>query len=347
MASGTQVLGGRRKPRSNGARAGWPEMLPTLAWLVAFLVVPLVYILRMSFSADPFALTATGWSLANFAGSITFYWDNLLNSVLIGMSATILAFAVAMPTAYGISFYGGRWKTVLLFAFIAPFLTSYLIRIVAWQTLLGANGPLFGTLQQVTGVEVRVLGTPFAVVAGLTYQLVPFVLLPLYAAFNRVDRTLCVAADDLYSGRCGRPGVILGVAVGFSISLLLALVFFGVKGIISPGSLLFMLASTLLGGAVGGSMTERFALIIFPLSRNGFVAAAVLSFIPALGDYVNASLLGNVRTQMLGNVIQTKFLVELDYAGAAALSATLLVAAMLLLALLLRLIRGTELLDVV
>ena len=333
--------------RSPGARAGWPEMLPTLAWLVALLVLPLVYILRMSFSADPFALTAIGWSLANYADSIPFYWNNLLNSVLIGLSATLLAFAIAMPVAYGISFYGGRWKAVLLFAFFAPFLTSYLIRIVAWQTLLGTNGPLFAPIHSVTGVEVRVLGTPFAVVAGLTYQLVPFVLLPLYAAFNRIDCTLCAAADDLYSGRCGARGAAMGGAVGLAVGLLLAVVFFGRGGIAAPGPIFFVLAATLLGAAVGGTMTERFALIVFPLSRNGVVAAAVLSFIPALGDYVNAALLGDIRTQMLGNVIQAKFLVELDYAGAAALSATLLVAAMLLLTLLLRLIRGTELLDVV
>ncbi|MDC7258900.1 MULTISPECIES: ABC transporter permease [unclassified Shinella] len=343
MVSLTKAAGAR----SSGARAGWPEMLPTLAWLVALLVLPLVYILRMSFSADPFALTATGWSLANYADSIPFYWNNLLNSVLIGLSATILAFAIAMPVAYGISFYGGRWKAVLLFAFFAPFLTSYLIRIVAWQTLLGANGPLFAPLHAATGLEVRVLGTPFAVVAGLTYQLVPFVLLPLYTAFNRIDRTLCAAADDLYSGRCGAGGATLGMAGGLAVGLLLAAVFFGAGGLAAPGPMLFVLAAALLGAAVGGTMTERFALIVFPLSRNGFIAAAVLSFIPALGDYVNAALLGDIRTQMLGNVIQAKFLVELDYAGAAALSATLLVAAMLLLTLLLRLIRGTELLDVV
>lgn len=334
-------------PRLPGTRAGWPEMLPTLAWLGGLLVLPLIYILRMSFSADPFALTATGWSLANYADSIPLYWDNLLNSVQIGLSATMLAFVIAMPVAYGISFYGGRWKNMLLFAFFAPFLTSYLIRIVAWQTLLGANGPLFGPLQQVTGLEVRVLGTPFAVVAGLNYQLVPFVLLPLYAAFNRIDRTLCAAADDLYSGRCGRRGATLGAAGGLAIGLLLAGVFFGWGGFAASGPLAFVLAASLLGAAVGGTMTERFALIVFPLSRNGFIAAAVLSFIPALGDYVNAALLGNIRTQMLGNVIQAKFLVELDYAGAAALSAALLIAAMLLLTLLLRLIRGTELLDVV
>ncbi|WP_376743525.1 ABC transporter permease [Ensifer canadensis] len=347
MAKVTSAQDAGRPVRSFGVRAGWPEMLPTLFWLAALLVVPLVYILRMSFSADPFALTATGWSIANYVDSIPFYWNNLLNSVLIGLSATLLAFAIAMPVAYGISFYGRRWKTVLLFAFLAPFLTSYLIRIVAWQTLLGTNGPLFGPLQQFTGLEVRILGTPFAVVAGLTYQLVPFVLLPLYTAFNRVDRTLCAAADDLYSQRCGRTGAILGAAGGFSIGLLLAFVFFGWGGFVALGPVLFVLAGTVLGGTIGVTMTERFALIVFPLSRNGFVAAAVLSFIPALGDYVNAALLGDIRTQMLGNVIQAKFLVELDYAGAAALSATLLVAAMMLLTLLLRLIRGTELLDVV
>jgi len=320
-------------------------LLPSLLWLSLLLLLPLLYILRLSFSADPFALTASGWSLMGYAEGLPFYWSNLKNSLLIGLSATVLAFLLGLPVAYGIAFYAKRFKTLLLFAFFAPFLTSYLIRMIAWQTLLGSNGPLFNPLHSITGLEIRVLGTPFAVVAGLAYQLVPFVLLPLYVAFNRIDRTLCAAADDLYGGRCGLRGALFGSLAGLVLGGLLSMTLFDTA--FSQATLLLTLALMLSGAMIGASMTERFVLIVFPLSRSGFIAAAILSFIPALGDYVNAALLGDIRSQMLGNVIAAKFLQELDYAGAAALSACLLVVAMLLLGLLLRLLRGTELLDVV
>jgi|GEM_PF-3363899 len=324
--------------------AAW-GLLPSLLWLALLLLLPLLYILRLSFSADPFALTASGWSLSSYAEGLPFYWSNLKNSLLIGLSATVLAFLLGLPVAYGIAFYARRFKSLLLFAFFAPFLTSYLIRMIAWQTLLGANGPLFAPLHAITGVELRVLGTPFAVVAGLAYQLVPFVLLPLFIAFNRIDRNLCAAADDLYGGRCGLRGALFGALAGLAIGGLLGATLFDT--FFSRSALLLVFVLMLSAVIIGACMTERFVLIIFPLSRSGFIAAAILSFIPALGDYVNAALLGDIRSQMLGNVIAAKFLQELDYAGAAALSACLLVVAMLLLSLLLRLLRGMELLDVV
>jgi len=334
-------------PGLSGAVRDWLVMSPALAWLAVFLVVPLVYVVRTSLSADPSALTAIGWSFENYTAMLPVYWGNLVNSLLIGLGATIVAFAIATPVAYGISFHGGSQRTVLLFAFVAPFLTSYLIRVVSWQTLLGANGPLFGTVQHLTGVEIRILGTPFAVIAGLSYQLVPFVLLPLYAAFNRVDRTLCAAADDLYSARCGARGALWGALAGLGGGVLFAFILSGRQPVLDIATATGVAGCTVVAALLGWRMTERFALVVLPLSRNGFLAAAVLTFIPALGDYVNASLLGNVRTQMLGNVIQAKFLVELDYAGAAAAATVLLVTALVLLFVLLRIMRGREILDVV
>lgn len=339
--------GAREESRPRGLAFDWLVMSPAIAWLAVFLVVPLAYVARTSLSAEPSALTAVGWSLENYLAVLPSYWVNLLNSVLIGLAATIVAFVVATPVAYGISFYGGRYRTLMLFAFVAPFLTSYLIRVVSWQTLLGANGPVFGTLLQLTGIEIRVLGTPAAVIAGLSYQLVPFVLLPLYAAFNRVDRTLCAAADDLYSTRCGARGALWGGGAGLALCLLLLFVLTGRQPAFTAGALAALACGTAAAALAGHRMTERFALIVMPLSRNGFIAAAILTFIPALGDYVNASLLGNVRTQMLGNVVQAKFLVELDYAGAAAAATVLLITALGLLFILLRVMRGAEVLDVV
>lgn len=333
--------------RLPGTVRDWLVMSPALVWLTIFLVVPLAYVVRMSLSADPFALTPIGLSFHNYAVTLPSYCGNLLNSLLVGLAATIISFTIATPVAYGISFYGGSRRTVLLYAFVAPFLTSYLIRVVSWQTLLGANGPVFGTLLQWTGIEIRILGTPAAVIAGLSYQLVPFVLLPLYAAFNRIDRTLCSAADDLYSAHCGGRGALWGALAGLCFGSLLIVVLSGRQPTLTPVTLGGLVVCAAAATLIGYRITERFAFIIMPLSRNGFVAAAVLTFIPALGDYVNAALLGNVRTQMLGNVIQAKFLVELDYAGAAAAATVLLVSALFLLLVLLRVMRGPEILDVV
>jgi len=322
---------------------------PAAIWLVVFFLAPLVQVVRLSFSADEFGLTAKGWSLGSYTAALGAFLPNLANSLTIGLLATTVAFLVGVPLAYGISFYGGRRRALLLFLAVAPFLTSYLVRVISWQTLLGASGPVLGPLKSLglVGDRFVVMGTSFSVVAGLSYQLIPFVILPSYAAFQRVDRDLCAAAADLYSGRWGARGAVLGSVLGLAVGMLAVYTLSGRRLDLSPTAALALLAFAMVGALVAASVTESFLHVVLPLSVPGLTAAGVLTFIPALGDYVNAALLGNVRTQMLGNVIQTKFLTELDYAGAAALSSLLLAITLAILGLYLHRLRGTAVLDLV
>lgn len=310
----------------------WPLVLsvPAVVWLAVFFVVPLLNTLRTSLSAQSTSLAPSGWSLANYAHILSGYGPNLLNSLLIGGLATCTALLIATPLAYGVSFYGGRWGSLLLLAAFAPFLTSYLVRVIAWQTMLGADGPMMSVARALglASTGSSLLGTPFAVAAGLSYQLIPFVLFPMYAAFSRIDRSLCDAADDLYSSRLGRRGLLEGAGVGLLFGALAIYTLSGHR--IDLGSVVWLPVVVAAGALIGAAVTERFRYVLMPLSRAGFMAAAVLAFIPALGDYVNASLLGNVNTQMMGNVIQYNFLVSLDYPAAAAVSCVLLAVVLVL-----------------
>jgi len=189
--------------------------------------------------------------------------------------ATVLALLISYPLAYWIAFRGGRWKSVLLLLVIAPFFVTYLIRTLAWQTILSDDGPVLDVLTTVGVVEDggRLLATSTAVVAGITYNFLPFMALPLYASLEQIDARLVEAAEDLYA-----------------------------------------------------SKTKAFLRVTLPLSLPGVFAGTLLTFIPAAGDFINAELLGTPRQSMIGNVIQSKFLVITDYGQAAALSFILMAA---------------------
>jgi spermidine/putrescine transport system permease protein len=160
------------------------------------------------------------------------------------------------PLAYAIAFKAGRWKNLMLVAVIAPFFTSFLVRTLAWKLLLGDHGVIVDVLQtvHVLGPDGRLLATPFAVITGLTYNFLPFMVLPLYASLEKMDLRLIEAGSDLYA-----------------------------------------------------SPLTAFRKITLPLSMPGLVAGTLLTFIPASGDYINAELLGNPRTRMIGNEIQDLF----------------------------------------
>jgi len=158
---------------------------------------------------------------------------------------------------------------------IAPFFVTYLIRTLAWQTILSDDGLVLDVLTTVGVVEDggRLLATSTAVVAGITYNFLPFMALPLYASLEQIDARLVEAAEDLYA-----------------------------------------------------SKTKAFLRVTLPLSLPGVFAGTLLTFIPAAGDFINAELLGTPRQSMIGNVIQSKFLVITDYGQAAALSFILMAA---------------------
>lgn len=304
----------------------WLLMAPGLIWLLLFFVLPNLQMVAMSLSSGSlrqgFQLT---WDFANYTTALERFPNQFRNSIVYGGLATVLTFLIGFPLAYGIAFRGGRFKNILLFLVIAPFFTSFLIRTISWRILLGDSGPIFGVAKDLglLANNFSMLETPLAVVFGLTYQFLPFMVLPIYASLERMDLNLVDAAKDLYAGPWRKQGLIVGALVGGIVAGGTVLALGG--GPRSPLEPTFVVVATVLGAVAGGLIgryliSEAFVRVIFPLSLSGVFAGSILTFIPAIGDYVNAELLGNPRTQMIGNVIQGRFLEQNDFPTAAALS---------------------------
>jgi spermidine/putrescine transport system permease protein len=251
-------------------------ILPAGLWLTLFFVVPAVQLGATSLYdpsgslADGYAMT---WSFGNYPDALAASWPQLLRSLCYAAAATLACLLLGFPLAYAIARKAGRWRNLMLVAVIAPYFTSFLVRTLAWKTILSDNGALVAALREVQLLDAggRLLATPLAVIAGLTYNFLPFMVLPLYASLERLDGRLLEAAADLYAGPFA-----------------------------------------------------AFRAVTVPLAVPGLVAGTLLTFIPAAGDYINAELLGTPRTAMIGNVIDSAFLVRLDYPQAAALSFVLM-----------------------
>lgn len=304
---------------------------PGFLWLALFFVLPNIQMFLMSLSTraggtglrKEYELT---WAFENYANVLTAFPDQFGHSLVYGGIATLLCFLIGFPLAYGIAFRGGRYKNVLLFLVVAPFFTSFLIRTISWKILLGNDGPALAILRDTLGVvpgNFNILSTPLAVVSGLTYQFLPFMVLPLYVALEKVDFRLVEAARDLYAGPWRRGGALVGGVGG---ALLAAVLLTGLGyAEATPEGLAAAAVPIVAFGVLGGLVfavlvSEAFVRVIFPLSLSGIFAGSILTFIPAIGDYVNADLLGNTKTQMIGNVIQNRYLAQNDYPTAAALS---------------------------
>ena len=327
-------------------------LAPGLLWLALFFVLPNIQMLLMSLSTRAggtglrreFELT---WAFDNYLRVLTAFPDQFGNSLVFGGLATLLCFLIGYPLAYGIAFRGGRYKTLLLFLVIAPFFTSFLIKTISWKILLGNDGPALAILRDWLGIvppNFNILSTPLAVVFGLTYFALPFMVLPLYVALEKIDFRLVEAARDLYAGPWLRGGAIVG---GIGGALLATFLLAGLRYIeLSPEGLVSaavpILAVGLLGAVVFAFLvSEAFVRVILPLSLSGVFAGSILTFIPTIGDYVNVELLGNTQTQMIGNVIQNRYLAQNDYPTAAALS-FLLMASILIAILVYARALGTE-----
>jgi spermidine/putrescine transport system permease protein len=246
-------------------------LAPAIAWLVAFYVYPAIQMLQASLWSGTLE-TGFAFSWANAATypeALGRYSDQFMRSILYAAVSTVVCLALAFPLAYTIAYRAGRFRTLLLFIVIAPFFTSFLLRVLAWKTVLGDDGFLLGPLKSIGLLpeDFRVLATPIAVIFGISYNFFPFMVLPIYVSLEKIDRRLVEAAKDLYAGP-----------------------------------------------------VRAFQRITLPLALPGVFAGSLLVFIPAMGDFVNAELLGSVQTRLIGNVIQSRFLVNNDYPTAAALS---------------------------
>lgn len=263
-----QQVAGKRKRR-------WTPyllLLPGGIWFLLFFVVPSIQLAGTSLYDRSGSLelgyTQT-FAFVNFVDAISAYWPHLVRSAAYAGIATVICLVLGYPLAYAIAQKSGRWRNLMLVCVIAPFFTTFLVRTLAWKSILSDNGWLVDFFRGIPFVpdDFRLLATPAAVVCGLVYNFLPFMVLPLYASLERMDGRLLEAAGDLYA----KP-------------------------------------------------TTAFRKVTLPLSMPGLVAGTLLTFIPAAGDYINAELLGTPNEYMIGNVIDSAFLVRLDYPQAAALS---------------------------
>jgi spermidine/putrescine transport system permease protein len=203
-------------------------ILPGGLWLVVFFAVPLIFLISMS--------TQTGDVVSGFTQ--TFHWHNyvtgfsnyhkqLIRSLVYGGVATLLCIVLSYPTAYWIAFRGGARKSTYLFLILLPFFVSFVLRTISWQYILGDNGLVLEPLKSlgVLPQNFHILATGSAVIGGLTYNYLPFMILPIYVALERIDFRVVEAAYDLYASRVqaflkvifplSLPGVFAGVLLNF------------------------------------------------------------------------------------------------------------------------------------
>ena len=249
-------------------------LFPGGLWLLMFFVVPMLVMASLSLQegslSSGFRLT---WNFPIYAQVIFDWSQQFIRSLYYAALVTALTLLIGYPMAYTIAFRGGRFKTLLLLLVILPFFTSFLIRTLSWKLILADNGVLLAGLRDAGLLEssFRVLATPLAVVGGLTYNFLPFMVLPLYVALEKIDPRLIEAGGDLYASRL-----------------------------------------------------QTFLRVTLPLSMPGVFAGSLLVFIPSVGDFINAEVLGSRETTMIGNVIQRLFIENNAYPEAAALGFVLM-----------------------
>jgi spermidine/putrescine transport system permease protein len=271
-----------------GARKRWfiahttPYLLSLAggAWLILLFVIPLVSGLIVSLETgnpDSGYTFTWNWSVYSdlFVNSDVPYLTFFLRSLAYGAAATILTIVIGYPVAYFIAFrVRDRWKNTLLLLVLVSFFVSFVIRTDMWAFLLADQGPVLTVLRDLhlASKDFHILGTTGAVIGGIVYNDLAFMVLPIYVALERVDARLLEAAGDLYANK-----------------------------------------------------RQVFLRTVLPLSRSGIFAGVLLVFIDAVGDPVNASLLGGTHTYMIGQAIQDAYLTNQQYNVAAALSTILMI----------------------
>jgi spermidine/putrescine transport system permease protein len=177
---------------------------PGLLWLIIFFAIPLVNQGYVSLqTGDPETGYVFSWHFQTYVDAIDQYHTQFLRSLKYAAIATVLDLIIAFPLAYFIAFKAGRWKNFLLLLIVLPFFVSYVLRTVSWQLILSDNGWVADRLRDVglLSADGRLLATTTAVIAGITYNFLPFMALPLYVSLEKIDRRLIEAATDLYASR--------------------------------------------------------------------------------------------------------------------------------------------------
>jgi spermidine/putrescine transport system permease protein len=217
--------------RQRSRIAPYLMILPALAYLGLFFVVPFFSLARKSLSSSGgsiFLPTLTfSWDFGNYLDAFTRFQDQILRSFIYAITATVVCLLLAYPLAYVIAFKAGRFKNLLLGLVILPFFVTFLIRTLAWKTILADDGWVVQALGSVGLLpsEGRLLSTSWAVIGGLIYNWIIFMILPLYVSLEKIDPRLIEASKDLYSSNTrsftkvilplSMPGVLAGSLLVF------------------------------------------------------------------------------------------------------------------------------------
>ncbi|MBL1098590.1 ABC transporter permease [Streptomyces coffeae] len=248
----------RRARRANGTRIWTWFMLPGTLWMTGFLIASLLLVAVLAVgTTDSLGNPRFGFDLSSIrALTDPAYSQVLLRSLGYSVLTCVICLVVAYPVAYTIALHGGRFKNAMIAAIVVPFFANYLVRMYGWSVVLSDDGPLLKALRDIGLADsgTRILNTGAGVVAGLVYGFVVFMIIPLYAALERLDVSLIEAGRDLYGGPL-----------------------------------------------------RTFFFVTLPATRQGAAAGLVLVFLPAMGDFVSAQLMGGPDQIMIGNLIQDKF----------------------------------------
>lgn len=252
-------------------------LLPGGLWLIVFFVLPM---LTMASVALQEGTLGTGYrftfNVGIFAEVLGRYSEQFVRSVIYALLVTALTLGIGYPMAYTIAFRGGRYKNILLLLVILPFFTSFIIRTISWKFILADQGFVLGTLKDIGLLDdgFRLLATPVAVISGITYNFLPFVVLPLYVALEKIDFRLVEAATDLYASRAQ---AFLRVTLPLSMS-----------GVFAGSLLAFIPAAgdyinaELLGGTRETTMIGNVVQTLY-LTNNDYPQASAISLILMVG----------------------------------------------------------------
>jgi spermidine/putrescine transport system permease protein len=280
----------RRRPRWLATLTPYWLILPGWLWLAIFFVIPTVVMLSVSTMTgniqDGFKQT---FAWHNYSDAWSQYHEQFIRSLVFGLVATVLCIVIGYPVAYWIAFRGGAHKSSLLFLLLLPFFVSFVIRTQSWSFILSDNGMVLSRLKDWgwVGQNFHILQTPWAVIGGLTYNFLPFMVLPIYVALERVDPALLEASADLYASKVtafrkvvlplSMPGVFAGVLLTFV-----------------PVASDYVNAS-ILGGSTNTTMIGNIIQTQYFTNLN-YPTAAALSFILMaillVGVFIYARLLG-------------------------------------------------------
>jgi spermidine/putrescine transport system permease protein len=261
------------------ARAGsfWSRfLLPGGLWLLLLFAIPLGLLLALSFGfTDDLGRAVYSFELDNYSDAFDpLYIPVLLRSVGFALATVAFCLVLGYPIAYYIARYGGSRKHILIALLVIPFFVNYLVRTYAWVALLADEGLVNSALSSLNISEtgLQLINTPYAVIGGLVYGYLVFMILPIYASLERMDPSLIEAGKDLF----GRP-------------------------------------------------FQTFIHVTLPQTKQGILAGCVLVFLPAVGDFVSAQLLGGPDTYMVGNLIQDQFFTANNWPFGSALTVVMMI----------------------